>query len=249
MNRHAAFRAALLDPQTAPPGDLRRPGGGPAGKRFDVYRNNVVASLTEALDAAFPVLRALLGAEFFAAMAGVFLRVHPPGSPVLSGYGEAMPEFLAGFAPVAHLPYLPDIARIELACRRAYHAADVPPGGAARLRTLPPERLAAARLEFAPSVQALASEHPVHAIWQLANDPQAPRPRARAEAVLVTRPAFDPVVDPITHADARFLAACRMGEPLDRALAAGGGAFDLTPLLSRLLARNAITAVKEDPVP
>jgi len=117
------------------------------------------------------------------------------------------------------------------------------------MRTLPPARLAVARLELAPAVQAIASEHPVHAIWRRANDRKAPKPRARAEAVLVTRPVFDPVVDPITHADARFLAACRRGEPLGHAVAQGGDAFDLAPLLSRLIARNAITAVKEDPAP
>ena len=76
MNQ-SRFRAALLDPgQPAPPG-LTGPGGGPAARRFGIYRNNVTASLTEALRQSFPVVRALVGEDFFTAMAIAHLRAHP----------------------------------------------------------------------------------------------------------------------------------------------------------------------------
>jgi hypothetical protein len=55
------------------------PAGRPAGARFDVYRNR------EALVTGFPVVHALVGDAFFRAMAGVFLRAHPPTSPILQG--------------------------------------------------------------------------------------------------------------------------------------------------------------------
>jgi hypothetical protein len=73
------------------------------------------------------VIAKLLGEEFFRAMAGVFLRAHPPGDPRLQLWGGKFPGFLARFDPVAHLPYLPDMARLELGLRQSYHAADATP--------------------------------------------------------------------------------------------------------------------------
>ena len=35
-------------------------------RRFAVYRNNVIASLSDALETAFPAIRALLGTQIFA---------------------------------------------------------------------------------------------------------------------------------------------------------------------------------------
>jgi hypothetical protein len=66
----AVFRAALFDPAAPVPAGLTGPDGRPAGARFDVYRNNVVAGLTAALETGFPTVRALVGEVFFAAMAG-----------------------------------------------------------------------------------------------------------------------------------------------------------------------------------
>ena len=53
MSDQSAFAAALMDPTQPAPEGLRDPFGGPAGKRFDVYRNNVAVSLTEALETGF----------------------------------------------------------------------------------------------------------------------------------------------------------------------------------------------------
>ena len=94
MNQ-SAFRAALLDPDRPVPPGVTDPEGRPAGSRFDVYRNNVTASLTEALRQAFPVIRKLVGEEFFTAMVIAHVRAHPPRSPMLMLYGADMPGFLA----------------------------------------------------------------------------------------------------------------------------------------------------------
>ena len=109
MAGQAEFARAILDASLAAPEGLTNPDGAPASKRFDVYRNNVAVSLTEALETGFPVIRKLVGEEFFKAMAGVYLRRHPPASQLMMFYGQSMPAFLDEFEPVAHLHFLQDI--------------------------------------------------------------------------------------------------------------------------------------------
>ncbi|MFT7145371.1 MAG: hypothetical protein ACJASZ_000237, partial [Yoonia sp.] len=153
----AAFQAAILDPAAAVPDGVINPDGAPAKKRFDVYRNNVAVSLSDALEAAFPVVRKLVGDDFFRAMAGVYLRKHPPKSPLMMFYGDAMPQFLERFSPAKSIPYLPDIARLELALCHAYHAADATPVDAQALAALTPEALMGAKLRIAPATQTVTS--------------------------------------------------------------------------------------------
>jgi len=52
-----AFTKGLLDAQLPAPDGVINPGGEPATKRYDVYRNNVAVSLSDALETAFPVIQ------------------------------------------------------------------------------------------------------------------------------------------------------------------------------------------------
>ena len=91
MNTQAKFAAALLDPACPCPSGLKTWTGGDPARRFQVYRNNVVASLIDALADTFPVTLELVGDTFFRAMAGVFVRGCPPRSPILAFYGDDFP--------------------------------------------------------------------------------------------------------------------------------------------------------------
>mgnify|MGYP001113940276 CR=1 FL=1 len=235
------FRTALLDPASPAPDGVQNPDGIPATKRFDVYRNNVAVSLTDALETAFPVVNKLVGNDFFRAMAGVYLRAHPPTSPVMMFYGETMPAFLAGFGPAQSVPYLPDMARLELALRHSYHAADVPPIEPDALSQIAPDTLPNVTFTFAPSVRLVTSDYPLHSIWwanthggEIAKD---------AQPTLITRPEFDPAVDVLTPQKATVLSALINGLPLGTALQTAGAGFDLGPLLGLLLSRNALISI------
>ena len=237
-----AFAQALLDPALPAPEGLRNPGGAPATRRYDIYRNNVAVSLTEALETAFPALRKLLGDTFFRAMAGVYLRKHPPTSPLMMHYGHAMPQFVRRFPPTRAYAYLPDVARLELALRRAYHAADAASVSPQDLAALAPERLMQARITFAPAVQVIASEYPVLGIYR-AQTAGTPNPAMVPETALVTRARFDPELHLLNAAEAACVTALQEGHSLGAAMGLAGPALDLGALLSRLLAQNAITAI------
>ncbi|WP_372884950.1 putative DNA-binding domain-containing protein [Shimia sp.] len=241
----AGFRAALLDADQPAPQALRDGAGRPAGRRFDVYRNNVAVSLTEALAEGFPVVAKLLGPENFKAVAGVFLRRSPPDSPLLMIYGAAFPAFLRGFEPLAHLGYLGDVAALEMALRRAYHAADHQPLAADALGRFTPQQLERLRLGLAPSLQLVRSPWPVLAIWIYNNEGGAPKPRAGAQEVLVARVGFDPAPHLLPAGGGGFVAALQKGARLGEAAAATlehHPEFDLGAVLTLLLDTRAITS-------
>jgi hypothetical protein len=126
-----------------------------------VYRNNVRSSLMRVLSDTFPVLFELVGEAFFKFLAHEYFQAHPPTSRM-----DNLPAFLAGFAPAAAYPYLPDVARLEILYLDAYHAAD------AELMT-PEQTIAVAGddieslvLKLHPSVRFLASDYPAVSIWQ-----------------------------------------------------------------------------------
>lgn len=237
-----AFAHALLNPDAAIPPGVTGPDGLPDAKRFSVYRNNVASSLTRALEAAFPVVRKLVGDEFFGAMAVVYLRAHPPRHRQLMLYGADFPEFLASFPPVAHLGYLPDIARLEQALRESYHAADSTALPAEKLAQMPEAQLLQARFTLAPSLRVLSSQWPIHAIWQ-ANTKGGPAPVMQAEAVVILRPEFDPTPHLLPPGGVAFLNALLAGDPLIAALATTGEGFDLAGVLGLLIQGQALIEV------
>jgi hypothetical protein len=240
------FREALLNPHADVPQGLSDSAGQPAGTRFNVYRNNVAVSLTEALHTGFPVLARLLGKQNMDGLAGQFLRAHPPTSPVLMHYGEDLPGFIAALPQLAHLGYLPDMARLELALRRSYHAADAKPIAPEELAKLAPDRFLETRVALAPAVELVRSDWPIFDIWRFNTEVGAPRPAPVAQDVLITRPEFDPAPSPLPAGGAAWIEALQRGETITSALEHAqllAPDFDMTTPLTQLLAGNALISL------
>ncbi|PJI91205.1 putative DNA-binding protein [Yoonia maricola] len=239
----AAFKAAMLDPAAAVPPGIVNPDGAAASKRFDVYRNNVAVSLSDALETAFPVIRKLVGDAFFRAMAGVYIRKHPPKTPLMMFYGDAMPDFIGRFEPTKSIGYMPDIARIELAMRHAYHAADASPIKPEALSTLAPDALMGAKMRIAPATQTVISNYPIHAIYLANTQTDAPKPVMQPEAALITRAGFDPQIHLINAAATTCIEALKSGQSLGQAMATADDTVDLGAVLGLLLAQGAVTEI------
>src|SRR5262245_57919223 len=92
--RQDLFAAALLDLGAPIPDGLSARGGWSIERRFHVYRNNVLCGLAAALEVRFPVVRRLVGDDFFRAMARGFVLAAPPRSPLLLDYGEGLPAYI-----------------------------------------------------------------------------------------------------------------------------------------------------------
>lgn len=239
------FRTALLDARIEVPHGLVNPDGVQASKRFSIYRNNVAHSLSEAMLTGFPVLTKLLGEDFFREMAKVYLRIHPPSSPLMMHYGAALPGFLESFPGTLHLKYLPDVARLELALRRAYHAGDAPLMDPTDLTALDQHALMEARLILAPACEVLRAKWPAKSIWDF-NMKDGPNPTAGPEDILISRIGFDPVAEILPEGGARFVSALLKGRSFGTSLGLATAEcpdFDLSQTLSRMIAAQAIVGI------
>ncbi|PNG26911.1 HvfC/BufC N-terminal domain-containing protein [Methylocella silvestris] len=234
------FAAALRDPLVTPPAMLSAHAAPAASTRFCVYRNNVAVSLIGALEARFPATRRLVGDEFFRAMARLYIKAQPPRSPLMMRYGDELPGFIARFEPAAEIVYLADIARLEAARTRAYHAADAEPLELSSLAALDPENFARLRLAPHPSLEIVESAFPIVTIWASCTG-EAPLTAVedwRCETALVARPRLEVEVRRAPPGAAAFLEALArgmsFGEAADSA-AARAKDFDLALIIASLI--------------
>jgi hypothetical protein len=196
------------------------------------------------------------GEDFFKGAAKLFAATQPR-SPLMLFYGDAFPAFLADFEPAREVPYLADVARLEAARTRAYHAADAKPLTPAALSRGLPEAMAGKRINLHPSVEIVASDYPIVTIWAMNSGEidLAPITDWRGEDALVSRPGFDVEVRRLPPGGKTFLQDLAARNPLGEAAAAAlaaNASFDLAANLAALLAGLAIEMTnqsKEDSLP
>jgi len=231
----------LLDPDARLPDGLRTWNGSDPTLRFNVYRNNVLVSLIEALATTFPVTRELVGMQFFRASARLYARQSPPVSRILFEYGRDFPDFVAGFAPAGDLPYLADVARLEYLRVEAFHAADSRSLGVEAFSDLleSPDRLMDLRVRLHPSCRIVRSRHAVVSIWA-AHQGQAALESIALELpedALVFRPEHEVRVLALPAGGAAFLGALADRRTLGEAATIAGdeAGFDLASNLRGLI--------------
>ncbi len=198
-----------------------------AGHRLALYRGNLTASWDKSLSNAYPVLRRLVGEEFFSALCRVYGMANPSDSPDLNHFGASLAGFLAQFEHVAQYPYLPDMARLEWALHRAHYAPDATGLTAAQFDAAGPEQLEQSRLRLHPACAVLASPWDIAGLW-LAHqgDGEGDFPPAFHEGsrYLVARPRWKCELLPLGeggHAALTALAAgATFGAALDQAFEA-----------------------------
>jgi hypothetical protein len=246
----SAFAAGLLA-TTPPPAGVTAWNSPSPERRYGVYRNNVSASLMGALATRFPAAERIVGPDFFRAMAAVFIRLHPPRSPLLLAYGDDFPDFAAGFEPAREIAYLADVMRLEAARTRAYHAADAAPLAPQVLAEIEPDRLGGVILVPHPSLSVVSSLHPAVTIWAMNAGERTVEPVTdwRGEDALVLRPNMIVDVVPLPPAGASFFRHLAEGRTLAEAASAAmsaDAAFDLSENLAILLRAGAFTAIRRD---
>lgn len=141
-----------------------------AQERLGIYRGNVSAIWTQALQNTYPVLYQLVGAEFFEQMAKAYGRAHPSTSGDLNEFGSQLAIFLAdpitGIGIINDYPYFPDVANLEWHVHTAYYAANTAPLGLAEVIEKTGEHFGQTRLRLHPACRLITSEWACATIWQ-----------------------------------------------------------------------------------
>jgi hypothetical protein len=133
-------------------------------EQAEIYREQFWLRHRDALLEDYPALAYLLGEEAFEQFVRAYLAECPPDSYTLRDLGNRIADFAAGY-PDFHperAGAARDLARYELAFVHVFDAPDVAPVPLERVKNLPPEAWASARLHFHPCLRTLALDHPVH---------------------------------------------------------------------------------------
>lgn len=210
-----------------------------------LYRGNLLATRDKTLSAAYPVLRALVGEEFFSALANTYGDQYPSTDGDLHRYGAGFADFLAAFEPVTSYPYFPDMARYEWALHRAHFARTTPSIDRAYLAACTPQQLEDARFCLHPACTLLSSQWAISAIWRAHQsegkqliDTELPQQIAVDDFAVTVRPRWRVDLLSLSAAASRALHCVGegkvLGEAVDQALVIDAD-FSLASELTRWL--------------
>lgn len=204
---------------------------------LEVYRNNYRGNLQDALAGAYPVIEQLVGKEFFRMLARDFISQHASYSANLFDYGAELGKFLTDYQPAHSLAYLPDVAKLEWACHRAYFATDVATLDLTRLNQVAPNDYGNLLLHVHPVCKIVCSEFPIVTIWQTHQAQDTPEINLAkgGEIALISRQDNVVSVRAISADETHWLEAVMRGESLGVVTTATLEAFPTFDLQNTLL--------------
>lgn len=131
------------------------PSGLDPAQRIQIHQNNYRQTLTSALLALFPIAQVFVGEPFMKAALSRYVASEPPSEAVLARYGAGAAAFLEAFPPVAQVPYLPDIVRLEWFIHELQVSAEQETASDATGEAL----------RISPNVRIVDSAYPVLNLW------------------------------------------------------------------------------------
>lgn len=181
---------------------------------FAIYRNTVMKSSIDALQANYPAVTRIVGEEWLRAAAAIYARDALPGLPMLLQYGADFADFLARFEPAAELTYLPGVARLDRLWTEAHVAASEDALMPTAAQQLASGNFFRARLQpHAATRWAWFADAPIYTIWSRNRSDDAVDGDIdwRGEGALLTRPQDSVQWRALDHAGCAFLDTCAAG--------------------------------------
>ncbi|RQH06480.1 DNA-binding domain-containing protein [Paraburkholderia dinghuensis] len=249
----AAFQEGFVRALYGAPANDPRAAAVASQPGFAVYRNTVIKGCVDALQANFPTVLQLVGADFFRAAAAIYAQNTPPDDARLLFYGATFAAFLEAFEPARELTYLSGVARLDRLWIEAHVARDETALASADVACLSPE--AFMRTVLRPHASARwvwFDAQPVYTIWRAHREAVALPDQLdwRGEGALLLRTGGNVTWRALGKGGCALLDACAAGAPMGEALERALGIepdLDLASLMAALFADGAFGAAITGP--
>lgn len=246
MNK--SFKAALFSDDTSFYSEMSASAFAEQDTRMNVYRNNVVVSLVEALADIFPVTQTVVGDEFFHATARIYAMENPPSSPVISEYGATFSDFIRHFEPAKSVPFLADLAALEYAMLRLTHSeeCDTLDHEAISQSFSSVEDPSVLKLSLPPTTQILASPFALGSLYRAHySDEQQSLNQVdinESEYLLIAKSHLYAQLHILSKDEALFIKGLTQNKNLEEAMPESD-TFELGEMLAKLIQWKILTAI------
>ena len=134
---------------------------------LSVYRNGYYRTCADSLAASYPVVRSLVGEDYFRVLAHAYIEAHPPTTGTLVGYGSHFAETLRLKIDEHELDYLPDAAAIDAAWLESYFAAEVTALTAADVELMSSDGIdvSTVQVKLSPPTRLVSLKHDIVDTW------------------------------------------------------------------------------------
>jgi hypothetical protein len=136
---------------------------------LEVYHNNNVISLKEALSLVYPKLKKLVGNNFFNSLCNDYLKQYPLSKGYLIDYGKYMPKLISDDKRCNDYKFLIDIAKIEWGIDTIYHSA-FNSGLDKNTLSLLDSNLDNIYIKIVDDIEVVFSKFAIFDIWDIKND-------------------------------------------------------------------------------
>ena len=230
---------------------IRVPAGADPAARVAVYTEGYPARVTEALRESYPALANILGDGSLAGLSERYRRVLRGEPTNLNDVGADLPDFLRGDRLTERLAFLPELAALEWAVTRSFHAAACAPFDPVDCKSWSIEDWQRARIRFQPGLALLRSRWPLRALHATRNQDRDEIDvdlEQGGECVLVFRRGFEVAVEavPPREADAieAFRADSTLAEVSERLARDGALDDDVVELFQGWVSADLIASVR-----
>jgi hypothetical protein len=196
---------------------LVHPPRGARDGRLAVYVNGYPARLQEAVEESFPAVTHVIGHRATHGLIERYVAALTRHTYNLNDVGAELPSFLRNDPLTDRFPFLADLAALEWAVARAFHAYDQTPLDPAPLAAWTDEQWQEAILQFQPSVALVGSPWPIRELWEARATPTEAINidlRDRPDHVLVRRAGFGVHCESLRDDEAEALTALLAGKTL-----------------------------------